>query len=166
MLTNEHFHELHERFAYDPETGIFIFKKSPNRRKPIGSTAGSFVKEGYVYLGVNGVNYLAHRVAYLMHYGFLPDGFIDHKDSDKWNNRIDNLRPASRSENAANSNISARNTTGVKGVYFDKRMRRYVGRLKKSNKLILVGTFATLHEADLAMREARVIHHGEFARHY
>lgn len=106
----------------------------------------------------------AHRVAWsLMHGGDEPD-MIDHIDGNKLNNRISNLRAATRGDNLANSRLRADNTTGGKGI--TKRPRgTYVVRIAHQGKRHHIGSFATIEEAAAARREAAIRLHGAFARH-
>jgi hypothetical protein len=77
---------------YDRETGKFTWKQSPGRKCPVGTPAGGD-REDATYLKLDGNVYLAHRVAFLMHYGYLPEE-VDHIDVNPNNNAILNLRPA------------------------------------------------------------------------
>lgn len=98
---------------YDSETGVFTWRDRPKdhfRKKNsyaswktrfVGRRAGCATNEGYVYIGINGRTYAAHRLAFLYVYGYLPP-LIDHIDRDKGNNAIRNLRPVDHSENRRN----------------------------------------------------------------
>lgn len=155
---------IREWISYDSSSGEFVFLKSPNRRKPIGSRAGTKDKNGYIQITILGKTHMGHRVAFLLHHGWIATTFIDHKDGDPSNNKIENLRPANRNQNGANAKISKRNTTGIKGVYFDKSLRKFVARIKTEGKQIFIGCYEQIADAKHAIEEARKNYHGEFAR--
>lgn len=92
-----------------------------------------------------------------------PDGFVDHVNGDRLDNRRRNLRLASNAQNQHNAKLSSRNKSGFKGVSWDRGSWR--GYVCANGKNHLVGRFETAEEADAAVRAARVALHGEFARH-
>lgn len=133
---------LREVFRYDPETGDLIWISMVSRRAPIGTKAGSPNSYGYLTVGLDGVRNLAvHRVIWFMVTGEWPPR-IDHRDLDRVNNRWENLRLATRSQNAANTAKPATNTSGIKGVYL--RRGRFAAQIMKDQRVIYLGTFDTL----------------------
>jgi hypothetical protein len=99
--------ELNEELVYNKKTGQFFWKKE----------AGTITGHGYRYIRVNGKMMLAHRMAWLMEYGEDPEGkLIDHINGDRLDNRIENLRIATYSQNGANAKRHSRNTSGLKGA--------------------------------------------------
>lgn len=90
---------------------------------------------------------------------------VDHINGNGLDNRRANLRQCTPIENSWNSRTPANNTSGVKGVYFNKLNGKYRARLKLKNKNISVGNFITIEEAAEALAAARIKHHGEFANH-
>jgi hypothetical protein len=156
---SQHFSVSHikEKFSYDPLTGV-IHAKYLNG-KPVGSKAGN----GYINLELQGKKLLAHRVAWVIYYGDWPPGFVDHVNRDRSDNRIANLRQASRSQNHQNSGPKSQNATGFKGVSYRPRTDKYIAVIHRSNRQKYLGHFDTAEEAAAAYdREARVVH-GEFA---
>ena len=91
MLTQERLKEL---YTFDQDTGHFRYlSKSRTRRRGVGAVAGSLSKQmGYVLVGVDGPQYLAHRLAWLYMTGAWPDAEVDHIDGDHTNNDSGNLQ--------------------------------------------------------------------------
>jgi hypothetical protein len=141
---------LHELFTYCPESGDITWEKPRSPRAVKGSKAGSLKTGGYLQIRIEGKNILAHRIAWAMHYGEWPNTFIDHINRDKIDNRIANLRLASRSEN--NRNIAARkgNKLQIKGVSYHARDRKFVAFISLGDKQKYLGGFDTAEEASLA----------------
>lgn len=104
--------KLHELFFYNADTGIFTNKSN----RFIGKQAGTLQKRGYSTIGIDGKRYYAHRLAWLYKNGELPSNEIDHINGVKSDNRIDNLRLATRSQNASNRPIQSNNTSGHIGI--------------------------------------------------
>lgn len=116
-----------------------------------------------VYAGTiksGGGNLLLHRVIM----DAAPRVHVDHVDSDGLNNRRCNLRLASRAENAHNTRLSTRNTSGVKGVHWDHARQKWVARLRSHGQNHNLGGFASLESAAQAIDFARDFLHGDFAR--
>lgn len=100
---------------YDPETGVFRWRKSSRNTKP-GQVAG-YCAGGYRQIGVNGTVYFAHRLAFLYMTGEWPAHDVDHRNGDRSDNSWANLRSASRSENNQNLGSRSDNRCGAKGVW-------------------------------------------------
>lgn len=144
MLTRE---QLVKELKYNPFTGIF--QRINMKKKMRGQTAGHIRRDGYVLIGVNYSEYLAHRLAWLYMYGVWPKGIIDHVDGDPSNNAIHNLRDTSQKENILNSKLSSANTSGHKGIYLHE-CGRWCARI--SDKYL--GLFGTIEEAVEARTKA------------
>lgn len=134
-----------------------------------GKAAGTRLKNGYwhICVSVNGVKrrFLAHRLAWFLAHGRWPEEDIDHINGDRSDNRIANLREASRSENLQNAAMRSDNTSGVKGVYFNKARGKWQAYIRLDGKQAYLGIFTELADASLAIHEAREKHHGTFANH-
>lgn len=158
---------LRQLLHYDPASGIFRWIKCAGRygRIPAGSIAGSPNKEGYRYITLDGVAYRACRLAFLYVTGELPRGQIDHRNRDVSDDRFDNLRDCTQSQNKSNSGFYRSNTSGHPGVRYDasKSRARYRAFITKNGKLHHIGWFLTLDEAIAARRDAAQKLHGEFA---
>jgi hypothetical protein len=129
-----------------------------------GAQAGGRCSDGYIRVRVNGRKVSAHRVIFLMFYGYLPKE-VDHKDLNKSNNRIDNLRAATTAQNASNKAIKRTNISGVKGVCWYKKYGVWRVQICVNRKVKHLGYFEDFELADLVATEARAKYHGEFARH-
>lgn len=160
MLTKEYLHEL---FEY--RDGHLYWKINKGKITS-GTKAGCkhTPKPNYDcwVICVDGKLYKAHRLIYLYFYNELPKQ-IDHKDNNPLNNNIDNLRKASQSENCLNSLVSKRNTSGVKGVSWRKKSKKWTVRITINNKYVSFGSFNDKELAELVAIEARNKYHGEFA---
>jgi hypothetical protein len=159
MLTAE---RLREVLAYDPETGVLTWRvdRGPGTRRA-GKSAGC-PKEGYLRIMVDGRHYYAHRLAWLYVNGAWPAAFLDHVNMDGTDNRIANLREATKSENACNKGAHRDNSSGIKGV--TRQGSRWQVNITKGGRFMYVGLFKTAEEARAAYAAAALEHHGEFAR--
>jgi len=144
MITQE---RLKEVLRYDPDTGIFMWIVTLNSRAPAGSVAGSTDKKGYIHIMIDGRFYKAHRLAILYTDGYLPENTVDHKDRVPWHNWRDNLREASYQCQARNCGMLKNNTSGVKGVCWDKRGSRWLAYIKVDYRRKHLGYYDTLLEA-------------------
>jgi hypothetical protein len=149
---------LHEVLSYDPDTGVFRWRVRLSPRGGPGERAGALTAQGYRRIGIDGVQYFEHQLAWLMHYG--EPATIDHKNLIKNDNRIANLRPATSSQNAMNR--AAR--TPFKGVKFQYGRYHASIRTGKAGERLYLGSFATGEEAHAAYRNKAVELHGEFMR--
>lgn len=118
-----------ELLDYNSETGIFYWKKSTNRRIVVGSEAGWFHDFGYKVITLGRNKIYAHRLAWMWTYGSLSRQ-IDHINGIPDDNRISNLRECSQSQNLMNYGICSRNTSGVRGVTFDKSRGKWMAFIK------------------------------------
>jgi len=140
------YNRVREFFKYDD--GNLIWRKSKGRSKE-GSTAGMVRQDGYRVIGIDTKVYLAHRLIYLYHKGYFPENGLDHKNRIKDKNEIDNLREASKMCNARNSKNRCDNTSGVKGVCFDKARGKWASRINILNKAYSLGRNKDFDEAVL-----------------
>ncbi len=161
MLTQQ---RLKEVLNYDSETGIFTWK-THIQKNHIDKEAG-WNKDGYICIDIDEKKYRAHRLAWLYVYGNFPKN-LDHINGIRNDNRIENLRECSQSQNAANQCIRKDNQLKIKGVSFSKDCKRkkpFMARLIKNGKYVYRKRFATREEAKAAYDAAAVEHFGEFAR--
>lgn len=149
-------------FYYDSETGVLFWRKK-FFSKNAGDMAGSIGSRGYVTVRFNKKIYQVHRIVWLMHHGEMPVADIDHINQVKSDNRIENLRAASRSENQRNHSLSKRNTSGFKNVIWCRYAWEVVLRINV--KKVRFGIYRDIELADLVAREAREKYYGEFYCH-
>lgn len=116
-------------------------------------------------VAINRTQFLAHRIVWLLCHDLDPGEFeVDHIDGDARNNLIDNLRLATRAQNAQNLGPGSQNKSGVHGVHFHKRKGKWEAQIIANRKRIHIGLFAELEDAAKARRQAEKKFHGEFIR--
>jgi hypothetical protein len=128
-----------------------------------GSVAGSVNSRGYRGIKINGRQYQSSRLAFLYMRGEWPSGEIDHKNRDRLDNRFDNLRESSRSQNMANKDKRSDNTSGVHGVYWRSAAGRWLATIQVAGKRRHVGQFSNKYAAARAYDKAALEAWGEFA---
>ena len=142
---------------YNPETGVFTWKGGRRRAKK-GDIAGTITSSGYRNIKVDGRNYCAHRLAWLHYYGECPKGPLDHKDRNRANNTISNLRECAPGEIQQNSTRSL-GSSKYQGVYWNKRANKWHAQISVNKKIIYLGVFDDELEAANAYREAKEKYH-------
>lgn len=147
--------KLKEELKYNPNTGVFIRTKKTSNKVNIGDIVGYKNNCGYIVIGVDGRQMLAHRLAWVYVYGTMPNN-IDHINGITDDNRITNLRSVSHQENHKNQAISKNNTSGVTGVYWVNQQSNWLAKIKVNYKDITLGRFDTKQEAALARLKAEV----------
>lgn len=145
--------ELHKLFTYNATTGVFVWRNSQGTAKA-GTEAGWLHSSGYVYIGVHGRNYKAHRLAWVYVHGTAPNGLLDHKNRDKTDNRICNLRLVTDGQNNQNKKVYKNNGTGHKGVGWYAPRKLWRARIQHDSRVFLVGYYPTLEQAVAARRIA------------
>ena len=167
MLTQERLKEL---LSYNSESGEFIWKIRRSRGALAGGIAGRISKAkrdaggGYRWIGIDGKEYLAHRLAWLYMTGVEPQGDIDHRNTDRADNRFANLREADGSQNMANKVRQANNTTGFKGVSLNKATGKFVASIQRGGAYKYLGLFKTPEQAHAAYAAEAKSLFGDFAR--
>jgi len=152
-------------FLFEYKDGDLYWKFSLSCKSPKGTIAGCIKHDRYRRIGINKKPYLAHRLIFMMHHGYLPE-VVDHIDGNRLNNRIENLREATQSQNCQNQKIQKNNTSGYKNVTWNKRKRKWRVALKANKKHIEIGYFKDLELAGLVAQEARNKYHKQFASHF
>jgi hypothetical protein len=162
MLTQK---RLKDMLSYDPVTGIFVWRHWRSYRAQDGDRAGSTVAErGWRRIRVDGLAYKAGRLAWLYMTGEWPPHLIDHINLDRGDDRWKNLRCATLSENQHNRAKQRRNSSGYKGVCWDRRKGAWVARICVNSKSFYLGHHASVDAAGAAYAAAAAKYHGEFAR--
>lgn len=168
--------------SYDPGNGGLLWKeRSPETFLPskkrtqewicsawnakfAGREAFTATSKGYRVGSVNGQMLKAHRVAFALMTGRWPVSEIDHINGDPSDNRWENLREATRAENCKNISIKRSNTSGAKGVHFEKRRQLWRADIYSNGQAKHIGYFSTVTEASAAYEAYAKIAHGEFYR--
>jgi|CXWK01.1.fsa_nt_gi hypothetical protein len=148
--------QLKSLLDYNPDTGRFVWTKNSSKH---GRIAGQ-VSNGYRIIELYGRTYTAHRLAWLYVHGVLPP-ILDHANGDPDDNRIANLRPATRSQNAANSRKREDNTSGYKGV--SRAGNGWVAHVKCGSRKHRSRRYDSPQEAHAKYVEEATKHFGEFA---
>jgi len=154
------FETVNHLLAYCPETGDLTRKVRIGRLK-VGAIAGYITAGGYRSVTVNGCWVQAHRLAWLLFYGVDPIAEIDHINGVKTDNRILNLRIASKAENCRNRKLHRTNSSGYKGVSWHKKLSKWQATLNGK----YLGYFVNKEDAVACVRAARTLAHGAFANH-
>lgn len=123
-------------FRYEDGELIWVEPSSFHNRLR-GKVAGR-VSDGYRKIKFEGCIYSAHRLVWLYHYGDIPVE-IDHINGDKIDNRVENLRAATRRENMRNLPLRCDNKSGVHGVMWEKGKGLWVARIPRNGKLTTLG---------------------------
>lgn len=158
LITPERLKEL---INYDPETGAITWRNTIRGKIRGGEPAGS-PHEGYWRLRIAGRVYRGQRIAWCYIHGIWPE-LIDHINGDPLDNRIANLRVATKAQNGANRGMNKNNKSGYKGVAYGKRDRRWGAYITVAGKSIGLGSYDTAEDAHAAYARAASRYFGEFA---
>lgn len=148
-------------FDYDPLTGAIYWKIQTGPRAKVGERVGRVrEKDGYRQVMHMGRMILEHRLAWLLHHGAWPENELDHRDGQRANNAIANLREATRTENNRNALKKARHLP--KGVT-EVEGGRFKASIVANRKRHALGVFDTVEEASETYQSAALYYHGEFS---
>lgn len=139
-------------FFYDPKTG------------KLWREAGCLSGNGYRQVWFEGKQEMEHRVIWFLHYGEWPKLPIDHINGKRADNRIENMRLATPSQNGFNRRRPKNNTSGHKGVSWNSKRRAWQATIRYEGTNKNLGYFATREKASSVYHEAALQYHGEFAR--
>lgn len=145
---------LHELFTYSD--GVLYWKQRRKNWVHVGMKAGTKNSNGYINIRVDNRMMKAHRLIFAYHYGYFPE-FVDHINGIKDDNRIENLRACTRSQNGQNK----KNASKTRNVFFKKG--RYGVALNVGGKNKHIGYFGSQEDAINAAQQARQTYYGEFA---
>lgn len=155
---------LKEVLKYDPVTGVFTHLVDRGSRAKAGGRAGSRGRSGYHQIFIDGHYYQAHRLAWLYMTGKWPAGEVDHKNTSKVDNRWCNLREASRAQNQMNTNLYFTNSSGRRGVTWNKRAGKWQAQIMIDGKNKYLGVFDDVDSAAVARNVAAEKQFGNFPR--
>lgn len=113
--------------SYHPASGVFTWRVTRGKARA-GSPAGWVALNGYIYIGWRGADYLAHRLAWFYAHGYWPKE-LDHRNGKTTDNRLRNLREATRGENNQNRRLQSNSTTGYVGVSWSKQQGKFRARI-------------------------------------
>ena len=152
--------------AYNPETGELRWKKFIRNGINKDDLAGHLNKKGYLAIRINYRSYQGYRLAWLIMTGEWPKCEIDHRDLNPANNRWNNLRESTHSQNKHNRGKNKNNTSGYKGVFLQKNStdRKWFAQIVHKGKTIYLGSFNDPIDAHNKYSEAAKQLHGEFRR--
>ena len=162
MKPNISLKKLRELLNYNPKTGVFIWRVNKSQRVRAGMEAGTR-HQGYIRIIINRKAYLAHRLAWFYTYGYFPDE-LDHRDLNRSNNKINNLRECTGSQNRCNRYVYCNNILGIKGIRYKEKKGLYEARISINGKTIHIGSSKCLEKAKEIYAKALPMYHKEFAR--
>ncbi len=154
------YEEAHRIFSYDPKTGLLKWRVRTSIRVVVGQVAGTPTEDGRRYVGYLGKRYLTSRVVWLMNTGAWPRAQLDHINRNPSDDRFENLRAATHTENCWNATVRNDSTTGIKGIM--KCRDKFQARIQFNKKKIHLGTFDSAEAASAVYQEAARKFHGEF----
>ena len=153
--------EMEEKYIIDTESGLIT-------RKRTGKIMGYKDKQGYITFGFNHVNYRVHRIILTKFLGreIKPDYKADHINHNKSDNRISNLRELNHQENTQHQQLSVKNTSGFKGVCWNKDNKKWQACIMLNKKTLFLGYFDTKELAyDAWKKKARELNEKGFKYH-
>jgi hypothetical protein len=128
-----------------------------------GKRVGWVDDMGYRRCSFKGKKYREHQLVFALLDGYIPK-CIDHIDGNRTNNERSNLRAVTHQQNIMNAKLSARSSTGHKGVCWDKSRGKYLAYVYVDYKRKNLGRYSDFEQACLVADEARALYHGDFAR--
>jgi len=162
MITAERLREL---LTYDPETGVFTNRtwRRGSATARVGCEAGWLNPNGYRYVELDGERYLSSRLAVLYMTGQWPEHEVDHRNGMPADNRWQNLREATHSQNLRNTPKRQGTSSQYKGVHLHKASGKWTAHIRYEGCFHYLGIFANEEDARDAYLKAAHEHHGEFA---
>jgi len=165
---------LRQCFDYNPDTGSLTWSERPRSHfsskseynryysRFYGREVGRVTSQGYRELRLNGKHYGCHRIVYKLYYGKDPELHLDHINGDTLDNRIENIRQCTSTQNNHNHRISIKNRSGYKGVSVLKDGRYKVSIRIGNEERLHLGYYRNVEDAARAYRDAADKYHGEF----
>lgn len=153
MITQERL-----KFLFDLVDGRLI-RKFKRGKAPKGTSSFSKDRDGYLVVGIDNKLYRTHRLIWLYVYGEHPIGDIDHINRDKTDNRPENLRCVTKSQNKQNMTVTKKSKSGIKGVYCHSQTKKWVAEIQCNYVKHSLGCYLTKEEAEAAYKAAAKIFH-------
>jgi hypothetical protein len=146
---------------FDYKDGQLIWKNTFNKKRSANGVAGKPRPDGYVVAWFLGKATKVHRLVFIWHHGYAPK-IIDHINRNRADNRIENLREATPSENSFNQTIQLRNKIGVRGIYLQPS-KKWRAMIQYKSKLYCLGQYENIDDAIAARKKAEEKLFGNFA---
>ncbi len=154
---------LLSKLDYSRTDGNFYWNQTTAPANVRGMLAGRITTFGYRQIASRVMTIHAHVLAFYLHHGRMPSGDVDHINRNRLDNRIENLREATRSQNAFNSLAKRTNKLGARGIVYDPCSDNYRAAVVKEGKRYYCGRHKTL-DAAIAARHAKAVElFGEYA---
>lgn len=150
-------------FRYEKESG-FLYWRVRGKKRSVTDPAGTKTNRGYVAISVCEKKFYRHRIVWAIHYGKLPELGLDHINGIKGDDRIENLRIATTSQNGFNRTKTKANKSGFKGAWFDKKRGQYRSRIVTNGRETHLGYFEDASKAHEAYLTAAEKLHAEFCK--
>ena len=155
--------QIEERMVCDPEAGTLTWREGSTRVGELaGKEVGCLNGDGYRVVNLDGRLFRVHRLIWLYAHGTFPK-FLDHRDGNRSNNKISNLRRVTKSQNNWNGKTPHTNTSGAKGVTQYGSAGKWRACVTKHGKQYCRAGFETFEQAKAAAQSLRLTLHGEFS---
>lgn len=150
-MTLPSFDTVNSLLRYDPKGGTLYWRVNRGRTAKEGSLAGHFMKNGYIQIGIGGKLYYAHRIAHLLMTGQWPERNPEHENRDKLDNVWENIKDLAPNQscNGGNNGLSRHNTSGLKGVCWHSRAKKWMAQIKVFRRHYYLGLFDDPRQAGL-----------------
>lgn len=165
MKTRPSIERLHEVLRYNAGRVFWIRRPSHKAvRAVVGNEAGCQHHDGYSYIRIDECLIQTHHIVWAIHHGKYPEGYLDHINGNRGDNRIENLRLATACENSTNRASAKGSTSRHLGVHFRTDCGLWRAQISKLGKKIHLGLFDNELDAARAYNAAAIQLHGQFAR--
>lgn len=148
--------ELRHALRYDADTGRFFWRQRRGNVPEGAETGLCGNARGYRIIGWRNRLYVAHRLGWALYHGKWPEQDIDHINGDRSDNRIGNLRLATRSENMQNAKTPVHNSSGYRGVHWHAKAKKWRAVIWKDKRPYHLGFFDAVTDAAEAYRAAKL----------
>ena len=149
---------------FDYRDGVLFWKIKPAKCIQIGDIAGGTngKRQPYYRVRVKKERYFVHKIVYLFHYGYMPE-FVDHIDRNIQNNKIENLRPVTQSQNQMNRDVLSNSKTGIKNVFWHKNRKKWMVSISVNKLRKTIGYFKDIELAELVALESANKYHQQYS---
>ena len=155
---------IQQLLHYDPLSGMFTWLVSRGGVARKGAIAGCARPCGHIVIKIGCIPFMAHRLAWVIMTGSDPELDPDHENGEPGDNRWSNLRPATFSQNRANSRRAKNNKSGFKGVSWNEREQKWVAQICENKRVKHLGYFETPEAAHAVYLTAAKQTFGQYAR--